>query len=52
MALKCDVQYGKGSSGFKLTKVGVSQVRKPVLIKRPELTNPLNSVSCTLSFIF
>ncbi len=49
MALKCDVQYGKGSSGFKLTKVGVSQVRKPVLIKRPELTNPLNSVvNCTI----
>ena len=49
MALKCDVQYGKGSSGFKLTKVGVSQVRKPVLIKRPELTNPLNSVvNCSI----
>ena len=49
MALKCDVQYGKGSSGFKLTKVGVSGVRKPVLIKRPELTNPLNSVvNCTI----
>lgn len=49
MALKCDVQYGKGSSGFKLTKVGVSKVRKPVLIKRPELTSPLNSVvNCTI----
>ncbi len=49
MALKCDVQYGKGSSGFKLSKVGVSGVRKPVLIKRPELTNPLNSVvNCTI----
>ncbi|MCQ2079133.1 MAG: GTP cyclohydrolase MptA [archaeon] len=44
MALKCDVQYGKGSSGFKLTKVGVSGVRKPVLISRPGMTNPLNSV--------
>lgn len=44
MALKCDVQYGKGSSGFKLTKVGVSGVRKPVMISRPGLTNPLNSV--------
>lgn len=49
MALKCDVQYGKGSSGFKLTKVGVSGVRKPVLISRPELTNPLNSVvNCSI----
>lgn len=48
MALKCDVQYGKGSSGFKLTKVGVSGVRKPVMISRPGLTSPLNSVvSCT-----
>ena len=49
MALKCDVQYGKGSSGFKLTKVGVSGVRKPVLIGRPGMTNPLNSVvNCTI----
>ncbi len=49
MALKCDVQYGKGSSGFKLTKVGVSGVRKPVLIKRPELSSPLNSVvNCSI----
>ena len=49
MALKCDVQYGIGSSGFKLTKVGVSKVRKPVLIGRPGLTNPLNSVvNCTV----
>lgn len=48
MALKCDVQYGKGSSGFKLTKVGVSGVRKPVMISRPGLTNPLNGVvSCS-----
>ena len=49
MALKCDVQYGIGSSGFKLTKVGVSKVRKPVLIGRPGMTNPLNSVvNCTV----
>ena len=49
MALKCDVQYGKGSSGFKLTKVGVSKVRKPVLIGRPGFTSPLNSVvNCTV----
>lgn len=43
MALKCDVQYGKGSSGFKLTKVGVSGVRKPVLIERAD-NSPLNRV--------
>ena len=49
MALKCDVQYGIGSSGFKLTKVGVSKVRKPVLIGRPGMTNPLNSVvNCSI----
>ena len=44
MALKCDVQYGKGSSGFKLSKVGVSGVRKPILIARPGINNPLSSV--------
>ncbi|AGI48323.1 conserved hypothetical protein TIGR00294 [Thermoplasmatales archaeon BRNA1] len=44
MALKCDVQYGKGSSGFKLTKVGVSGVRKPVLIARPGINNSASSV--------
>ncbi|MGI6009089.1 MAG: GTP cyclohydrolase MptA [Methanomethylophilus sp.] len=44
MALKCDVQYSRGSTGFKLTKVGVSGVRKPVLIARPGINNPLSKV--------
>ncbi|AGI86157.1 GTP cyclohydrolase I type 2 [Candidatus Methanomethylophilus alvi Mx1201] len=49
MALKCDVQYSRGSTGFKLTKVGVSGVRKPVLIARPGINNPLsNVVNCSI----
>ena len=30
----CDVQNSKGDSGFMLSKVGVTGVRKPVCIKR------------------
>lgn len=44
MALACDVQYSRGSSGFKLTKVGVTGIHKPVLIKREGHSSPLNSV--------
>ncbi len=47
--MKCDVQYSRGSTGFKLTKVGVSGVRKPVLIARPGINNPLsNVVNCSI----
>ncbi len=49
MALKCDVQYSRGSTGFKLTKVGVSGVRKPVLIARPGINSALsNVVNCSV----
>lgn len=44
MALECDVQYSRGVSGFKLTKVGVTGVRKPVLIGRSGHDSPLNRV--------
>lgn len=50
MALMCDVQYGKGSSGFDLSKVGVSGVRKPVVLARPGLTSPdKNVVVCSFN---
>lgn len=42
MTLKCDVQYGKGDTGFMLTKVGVTDVRKPVIVKREGKGNVLN----------
>lgn len=44
MALKCDVQYRKGESGFRLTKVGVTGVHKPVLVKREGSSNQLNGM--------
>ena len=43
MTLKCDLQYGKGDASYKLTRVGVKGVRKPVLIKR-DGASPLNNV--------
>ncbi len=49
MALKCDVQYGRGDTGFKLTKVGVTGVRKPVLVKREGKSDKLNgTLNCTI----
>jgi GTP cyclohydrolase IV len=49
MALKCDIQYGKGDTGFKLTKVGVTGVRKPVLVKREGKNNKLNgALNCSI----
>jgi GTP cyclohydrolase-4 len=43
MTLKCDLQYGRGDVSYKLTRVGVKGVRKPVLIKR-DGASPLNNV--------
>jgi GTP cyclohydrolase-4 len=49
MVLKCDVQYGRGDTGFKLTKVGVTGVRKPVLVKRNGKSNKLNgALNCSM----
>lgn len=43
MTLKCDLQYGRGDASYKLTRVGVRNVRKPVIVKREGLGNRLNS---------
>lgn len=40
----CDVQNSKGDSGFMLSKVGVTGVRKPVCIKRAIGGNDLNGM--------
>ncbi len=49
MIPKCDVQYRKGDIGFKLTKVGVTGVRKPVRVKREGLVSDLNgALNCTI----
>jgi len=49
MNLKCDVQYRRGDIGFKLTRVGVTGVRKPVLVKREGKNNTLNgALNCSL----
>ncbi|MBO4798102.1 MAG: GTP cyclohydrolase I FolE2 [Candidatus Methanomethylophilaceae archaeon] len=43
MALKCDLQYGRGEAGYRLTRVGVKGVRKPVVIKREGAGGTLNN---------
>ncbi len=49
MALKCDLQYGKGDAGFKLTRVGVKGVRKPVIVKREGIGGTLNNaLNCSI----
>ncbi|MDR3282046.1 MAG: GTP cyclohydrolase MptA [Candidatus Methanoplasma sp.] len=42
MTLKCDVQYRRGDTGFKLTRVGVKNVHKPILVKREGANGALN----------
>jgi GTP cyclohydrolase-4 len=44
MTLKCDLQYGKGDAEYRLTRVGVKGVRKPVLIRREGLNGTLNNI--------
>ena len=49
MTLKCDLQYGKGDSEFKLTRVGVKGVRKPIVVQRDGINGTLNHVlNCTI----
>jgi GTP cyclohydrolase-4 len=49
MALKCDVQYRKGDTWSKLTKVGVTGVRKPVAVKREGVNSALNgALNCSI----
>ncbi len=47
MTLKCDLQYGRGEASYRLTRVGVRNVRKPVVVRREgglgkELNNTLS----------
>jgi len=47
--LKCDVQYRKGDTWSKLTKVGVTGVRKPVVVKREGVNSALNgALNCSI----
>ena len=49
MTLKCDLQYGKGDASYKLTRVGVRNVRKPVVVQREGLSEKLNNtLSCSI----
>ncbi len=49
MALKCDLQYGSGEFGFKLTRVGVRGVHKPVVVKREGINGALNNaLNCSI----
>lgn len=49
MTLKCDLQYGKGDASYKLTRVGVRNVRKPIVVRREGLGEALNNtLSCSI----
>ena len=49
MALKCDLQYGRGNASYKLSRVGVKGVRKPVLVKRSGMDGTLNTaLNCSI----
>jgi GTP cyclohydrolase-4 len=45
----CDVQNRKNEAGFKLTKVGVTGVMKPVHVKRPGMkANEIEMLTCRI----
>ncbi len=49
MTLKCDLQYGKGDAAYKLTRVGVKGVRKPILVQRDGINGTLNNIlNCSI----
>lgn len=49
MTLKCDLQYGKGEACYRLSRVGVKGVRKPVIVKRDGIDGALNhALSCCI----
>ncbi len=49
MTLKCDLQYGKGDAEYKLTRVGVKGVRKPILVHREGINGTLNNtLNCSI----
>jgi len=47
MTLKCDLQYGKGDAEYKLTRVGVKGVRKPIIVQRPGASDTIiHTLNC------
>ena len=49
MTLKCDLQYGKGDAEYRLTRVGVKGVRKPILVQRDGINGKLNNtLNCSI----
>jgi len=49
MTLKCDLQYGRGDASFRLSRVGVRGVRKPVLVQRDDRGRKLNNaLNCSI----
>jgi len=49
MTLKCDLQYGRGESEYRLTRVGVKGVRKPILVHRDGINGKLNNtLNCSI----
>ena len=48
MTLKCDLQYGKGEAEYKLTRVGVKGVRKPIIVQREGTSGKVvHNLNCT-----
>ena len=49
MTLKCDLQYGKGDAEYRLTRVGVKGVRKPIVVHREGINGTLNNIlNCSI----
>ncbi len=49
MTLKCDLQYGKGDAEYKLSRVGVKGVRKPIHVQRDSVNGKLNNIlNCSI----
>ncbi len=49
MVLKCDLQYGRGDASYRLSRVGVRGVRKPVLVSRQGIDGTLNNaLNCSI----
>lgn len=49
MTLKCDLQYGKGDAQYRLSRVGVKGVRKPIVVQRDGINGTLNNtLNCSI----
>ena len=47
--MKCDLQDGRGESEYRLTRVGVKGVRKPILVHREGINGKLNNtLNCSI----